>query len=403
MRARVVVGDQEHFVQPDRPLTFGRSRDCTVCLDPDDASLSRTAGELAYQQGTWWLTNRSGTWPMSVVDDLGLRNVLPSGRRTAIEAPTRVLIDGAGGRRHSLLIQVDVVAPEVVAPAGAGTPTATGAEVLVNAADRLAMVALFAGYLDEPPRYDPYPKSYAAAAARLGWSQTSLRKRHRVPAGPAGRGRGTEHDRLQRPDQPRRVRGQPAPGHQGGSRAAAALAEPVGEGCRFPAMPALPSVGCGDRHLPVRCSPPAGRSAMTVIGGEIGQLYGLKTSFERQSASVDALLRELRGQLNDTYWSGGAADRFRAAWQSEYCSPTVRRALCWNASSGTPATTAQWWSPPVPPTICTWPGTGAGWPGSGGCVPACCWPPPRRSTASCSTCGYRAAPGWPGLPGGDCW
>jgi uncharacterized protein YukE len=57
---------------------------------------------------------------------------------------------------------------------------------------------------------------------------------------------------------------------------------------------------------------------MTVIGGEIGQLYGLKTSFERQSAAVDTLLRELRTQLGDTYWSGGAADRFRAAWHSEY-------------------------------------------------------------------------------------
>jgi WXG100 family type VII secretion target len=57
---------------------------------------------------------------------------------------------------------------------------------------------------------------------------------------------------------------------------------------------------------------------MTVIGGEIGQLYGLKSSFERESAVVDALLRELRGQLSDTYWSGGAADRFRAAWHSEY-------------------------------------------------------------------------------------
>src|SRR5256885_739671 len=46
---------------------------------------------------------------------------------------------------------------------------------------------------------------------------------------------------------------------------------------------------------------------MTVIGGEIGQLYGLKTSFERQSAAVDTPLRELRTQLGGTYWSGGAA------------------------------------------------------------------------------------------------
>ena len=58
-----------------------------------------------------------------------------------------------------------------------GEPTAIGAEVLVSAADRLAMVALFAGYLEDPPRYDPYPKSYAAAAARLGWPRTTLVKR----------------------------------------------------------------------------------------------------------------------------------------------------------------------------------------------------------------------------------
>ncbi len=57
---------------------------------------------------------------------------------------------------------------------------------------------------------------------------------------------------------------------------------------------------------------------MTVIGGEIGQLYGLKSGFDRQSGVVDTLLRELRNQLNDTYWSGGAADRFRSAWHGEY-------------------------------------------------------------------------------------
>jgi hypothetical protein len=48
---------------------------------------------------------------------------------------------------------------------------------MISMADRLAMVALFAGYLEELPRYDPYPKSYAAAAARLGWPRSTLVKR----------------------------------------------------------------------------------------------------------------------------------------------------------------------------------------------------------------------------------
>jgi len=49
--------------------------------------------------------------------------------------------------------------------------------VQVSDADRLALVALFAGYLADPPRHDPNPRSYAAAAARLGWPKTTLVKR----------------------------------------------------------------------------------------------------------------------------------------------------------------------------------------------------------------------------------
>ena len=38
-------------------------------------------------------------------------------------------------------------------------------------------MALFAGYLEPFPRYDPHPKSYADAAARLDWPRTTLVKR----------------------------------------------------------------------------------------------------------------------------------------------------------------------------------------------------------------------------------
>ena len=82
------------------------------------------------------------------------------------------------GTAASHVLSVDV--PRVGAastPAAAGTATSVGNGVLVSDADRAAMVALFAGYLEDPPRYDPYPKSYAAAAARLGWPRTTLVKR----------------------------------------------------------------------------------------------------------------------------------------------------------------------------------------------------------------------------------
>ncbi len=178
MTGLVRLGAAEYPLDEARGLSFGRSRDCTICLDPTDPAVSRIAGDLAHRDGVWWLTNRSTSRPLSVVDDLGLRSVLPPGRRTAVETPTGVLVDGVNNRQYHLFVVVGGKPPGTApVPAGTGVPTATGAEVLVNSADRLAMVALFAGYLEDPPRYDPYPKSYAAAAARLGWPRTTLVKR----------------------------------------------------------------------------------------------------------------------------------------------------------------------------------------------------------------------------------
>jgi hypothetical protein len=160
-------------------LTFGRARDCDICLDPEDVGISRRAGVVEFDNGTWWVRNSSSTRPMSIVDDLGFRSVLGPGRRAAVESTVRVLVDGSQGKPHSILIEpVGTPARTVSAlPEAPGVPTAVGEEVLISEADRLAMVALFAGYIEDPPRYDPHPKSYAAAAARLGWPRTTLVKR----------------------------------------------------------------------------------------------------------------------------------------------------------------------------------------------------------------------------------
>jgi hypothetical protein len=175
-----VAGRVFRLLHNDR-LTFGRARDCTVCLDPEDTGISRLAGTIDFENGMWWVHNSSDSRQLSVIDDLGLPGVLPPHRRRAVEALTQIIIDGTRGR-HSLRIAVDGTDGEEMRLAQtasqlAGVPTAVGAEVMISHADRLAMVALFAGYLDDPPRYDPHPKKYAAAAARLGWPRTTLVKR----------------------------------------------------------------------------------------------------------------------------------------------------------------------------------------------------------------------------------
>jgi hypothetical protein len=176
-KARVESAANATVLDRTERLTFGRSRDCTMCLDPEDIGISRIAGVLEYEQGTWWIRNYSTTRPLSLVDDLGFRSVLPPGRRAAVEQQVQIIVDGTRGQ-HGLRITVERSGgnrASIGQPTGA--PTAVGAEVLISPTDRLAMVALFAGYLRDPPRYDPHPKSYAAAAARLGWKRTTLVKR----------------------------------------------------------------------------------------------------------------------------------------------------------------------------------------------------------------------------------
>ncbi|MDQ3941267.1 MAG: WXG100 family type VII secretion target [Actinomycetota bacterium] len=63
---------------------------------------------------------------------------------------------------------------------------------------------------------------------------------------------------------------------------------------------------------------------MSTIGGEIGQLRGLKTTFDREAQAVQELTARIRGELNNTWWKGPAAERFRGAWGSDF-EPALRR------------------------------------------------------------------------------
>ncbi|HUB69434.1 MAG TPA: hypothetical protein VL984_03350 [Acidimicrobiales bacterium] len=174
---------QRYEVAEGEGLTFGRSQRTTLCLDPSDLGISRIAGSLEADAGVWWLVNKSTVRPLEVVDDVGIRTVLPPGRRIAVTAPITVIVEGAT-RRHALTVdlpEAEARADQAGGPVPTleveGNPTSAASDVSITPADKLSLVALFAGYLEPFPRYDPHPKSYADAAARLDWPRTTLVKR----------------------------------------------------------------------------------------------------------------------------------------------------------------------------------------------------------------------------------
>lgn len=168
---------ERRVLAPGDVLTFGRDASCTLCLDPTDLGISRLAGSVEHEAGTWWVLNRSSVRPLHVIDEIGMRTVLPPGRRVALAGAITVVVEGTA-LRHAITVEPPTAEAFGAPLTGASDarPTATP-DVVISPADRLALVALFSGYLESFPRHDPHPKSYAEAANRLGLPRTTLVKR----------------------------------------------------------------------------------------------------------------------------------------------------------------------------------------------------------------------------------
>lgn len=165
-------------VEVGSPVTFGRAEGCSIRLPAEDLGISRLAGSVEDDGAVAWLTNRSETRPLFVVDQLGMRSVLAAGRRLAVDRGLTVVVEGQL-RRHALVVETPDDPAALVRPAAPteGLATEMGMQVAYTDDDRMALVALFAGFLRDFPRHDPRPRSYADAAADLGWPRTTLVKR----------------------------------------------------------------------------------------------------------------------------------------------------------------------------------------------------------------------------------
>lgn len=174
----IIVNQERWELSRDESFTFGRDETCTAVIDPGDLGISRVAGAVESHSDVWWLVNHSGSRSLQVVDEMGIRSVLTPGKWTAIAGTMTVIVEGEL-RRHALTISPTCITPPQVTymrPEDS-RPTSPVDERLINKDDRLALVALFAGYLQPFPRYDPHPRSYSDAAAALNCPRTTVVKR----------------------------------------------------------------------------------------------------------------------------------------------------------------------------------------------------------------------------------
>ena len=85
----ILANGEVYRLSPGESFTFGRAESCTLCLDPDDAAISRLAGEVERVGEVWFVTNRSASRQFAVVDGPGLRagaRAGPARRRSRAES-----------------------------------------------------------------------------------------------------------------------------------------------------------------------------------------------------------------------------------------------------------------------------------------------------------------------------
>ena len=63
---------------------------------------------------------------------------------------------------------------------------------------------------------------------------------------------------------------------------------------------------------------------MSQMGADLEQMANLRAALMQQSQVIEQVATQVRQQLANTTWSGPAADRLRASWDSDF-DPTLRR------------------------------------------------------------------------------
>jgi len=168
---------------------------CTITL-PADRGVSRSAGRLVFEQGTWWLRNDSSSAVLYVSGDRGFRVDLPPGMRAPVQQwHAKIWLQGLLDSYTLRLRLPDLddapgqdpgtgQSPGTgqgggipVSPTGEHLVTSTRRRPPLSGSDRLILAARFEDYLDWRHTGPAAPRSAKQTAERIGWQPHTVAKR----------------------------------------------------------------------------------------------------------------------------------------------------------------------------------------------------------------------------------
>lgn len=156
------------------PATFGRHADASipVGVDPVDTRVSRRAGEIRFDGGTWIVVN-TGRRPMFLVEPAGETELAPAG---AGRSDIPVVYDGCWlripGTDVDHAVEVGVPADErpafdTIAASVSSLATEVENRISLTTNELRSVLAIYESYLALPPHYRREPRSFRAAGHRL--------------------------------------------------------------------------------------------------------------------------------------------------------------------------------------------------------------------------------------------
>jgi hypothetical protein len=176
--------------RPGQILTFGRGAGCTVTFPAADRGVSRSAGSLVFERGTWWLRNDSSASVLYLSGDRGFRADLPPGMRAPVQQwHAKIRLQGVLGS-YTLRLRLpdldDEPGQDPGASRGAAAPAGPTGEHLITStrsrpplsgSDRLILAARFEDYLNWRHTGPAAPRSAKETADRIGWQAHTVAKR----------------------------------------------------------------------------------------------------------------------------------------------------------------------------------------------------------------------------------